>query len=53
MAAAELGPPSLCALQAIHPASALRLGSVLAAFVSYDERQLEAEALSLSAVSPR
>ncbi len=47
-------PAALRTLDAVHLASALRLGRELAAFVSYDERQLEAaEALELPAVSPR
>jgi hypothetical protein len=41
-------------LDAIHVATAYRLRSVLAAFVSYDTRQLEAaEALGLPIASPR
>lgn len=44
----------LGALDAIHIATALRLAPTLAAFVSYDDRQLEAAAaLGLPAVSPR
>lgn len=53
MAAARLDPPGLRSLDAIHLASALRLGSDLTAFVSYDARQLEAaEALALPVTSP-
>ena len=36
--AADLGPPSLRSLDAIHLATALSLGSALDAFVVYDER---------------
>jgi predicted nucleic acid-binding protein len=44
----------LRALDAIHVASALRLGGALSAFVSYDRRQLEAAAaLGLPTASPR
>jgi len=54
MAAARLDPPTLRSLDAIHLASAFRLGPELAAFVSYDARQLEAaEALGLPVISPR
>ena len=42
--ASTLGPPALRSLDAIHLASALRLGADLTAFVSYDARQLEAAA---------
>jgi predicted nucleic acid-binding protein len=53
-AAIQLRPASLRALDAIHLASALRLGGQVAAFVSYDARQLEAaEALGLPVASPR
>lgn len=52
-AAAQLGPPSLRTLDAIHLASALRERRVVTAFVSYDDRQLEAAtALGLPAVAP-
>ena len=52
--AAHLDPPPLRALDAIHVASALRVRSVLSAFVSYDARQLAAaEALGLPVASPR
>lgn len=52
--AAHLGPAALRSLNAIHLATALRLGDALAAFVSYDERQLEAAAaLGLPTASPR
>ncbi|MGY1679797.1 type II toxin-antitoxin system VapC family toxin [Geodermatophilus sp. SYSU D01176] len=37
-AAADLGPPSLRSLDALHLATALSLGSALDAFVVYDER---------------
>jgi len=53
VAAAQLHPPRLRSLDAIHVASALRLGEGLAAFVSYDARQLEAAAAAgLPVVSP-
>jgi predicted nucleic acid-binding protein len=42
LAAATLDPPALRSVDAIHLASALSLQGALAAFVSYDERQLEA-----------
>jgi uncharacterized protein len=52
--AAQLDQPPLRALDAIHVASALRLGPSLSAFVSYDALQLEAaEALGLPVVAPR
>jgi predicted nucleic acid-binding protein len=54
MAAGLLDPPALRALDAIHLASALRLGSSLTAFVTYDARQLEAaETFGLPVTSPR
>jgi len=54
VAAAALDPPVVRALDAIHLASALRLGNRLAAFVSYDQRQLAAAgALGLAVASPR
>lgn len=54
VSAATLGPHDVRALDAIHLASALRIGGSLAAFVSYDARQLAAaEALGLPVVSPR
>ena len=40
--AADLGPPTLRALDAIHLATALVLGDELAAFVTYDGRLSEA-----------
>ena len=47
-------PQALRALDAIHVTTALRVRSALAAFVSYDRRQLEAaEALGLPVASPR
>jgi predicted nucleic acid-binding protein len=53
MTAARLDPPPLRTLDAIHVATALRLGPSLSAFVSYDARQLEAaEALGLPVVTP-
>lgn len=52
--ATQLEPQTLRSLDAIHMATALRVRSALAAFVSYDQRQLEAaEALGLPVVSPR
>jgi predicted nucleic acid-binding protein len=52
-AAALLDPLALRALDAIHLASALRLGADLDAFISYDGRQLEAAAaLGLPVTSP-
>lgn len=52
--AARLEPVALRSLDAIHLATALRLRDTLAAFVSYDERQLEAAAaLGLPVSSPR
>ncbi len=41
-AAADLGPPSLRSLDALHLATALSLGPALAAFVVYDERLAQA-----------
>jgi predicted nucleic acid-binding protein len=41
-AAADLGPPSLRSLDAIHLATALTLGPALEAFVVYDERLAQA-----------
>jgi len=53
-AAAQLDPIGLRSLDAIHLATALRLRGSLGAFVSYDERQLEAaKALGLPVASPR
>jgi predicted nucleic acid-binding protein len=52
--AAQLEPQTLRTLDAIHVASAYRIRSVLAAFVSYDARQLEAaDALGLPTAAPR
>ena len=52
--AAQLEPQTLRTLHAIHVATAYRIRPVLAAFVSYDTRQLEAaEALGLPTASPR
>jgi uncharacterized protein len=54
MSAATFDPVGLRSLDAIHLATALRVRSSLGAFVSYDERQLEAaEALGLPTASPR
>jgi predicted nucleic acid-binding protein len=51
--AVEVGPARLRSLDAIHIASALRIRAALAAFVSYDSRQIEAAAaLGLPVVSP-
>ncbi len=51
--ATQLEPQTLRVLDAIHVTTALRVRSVLAAFVSYDRRQLEAaEALGLPTASP-
>ena len=53
MTAARLDPPPLRTLDAIHVATAFRLGPSLSAFVSYDERQLEAAAsMGLQVVTP-
>ncbi len=52
--AAQIDPRTLRTVDAIHVATAYRIRSVLAAFVSYDVRQLEAaEALGLPVASPR
>lgn len=52
--ATQLEAQTLRTLDAIHVATALRVRSALAAFVSYDRRQLEAaEALGLPTASPR
>lgn len=52
--ATQLEPQTLRTLDAIHVATALRVRSALAAFVSYDRRQLEAaEAQGLPTASPR
>lgn len=52
--ASVVEPPTLRSMDALHVATALRLGRTLAAFVSYDTRQLEAaEALRLPTASPR
>jgi hypothetical protein len=54
LGAAAVRPRELRAIDALHVASAQRLGSSLAAFVSYDTRQLDAaEALGLPVASPR
>jgi predicted nucleic acid-binding protein len=53
LAATRFEPLTLGALDAIHVATAYRISSVLAAFVSYDTRQLEAAAaLGLPTASP-
>ena len=52
--ATQLEPQTLRTLDAIHVATASRIRPVLAAFVSYDARQLAAaEALGLPVASPR
>ncbi len=52
--ATQLEPQTLRALDAIHVTTALRVQPALAAFVSYDRRQLEAaEAFDLPIASPR
>jgi len=52
--ATQLEPQTLRTLDAIHVATAYRIRPVLAAFVSYDTRQLEAAgALGLPVASPR
>ncbi len=52
--AVHLEPARVRSLDAIHLATALRVRSVLTAFVSYDVRQLAAaEALGLAVASPR
>ena len=54
MSASLLEPAVLRSLDAIHLATALRVRGALAAFVSYDGRQLEAaESLGLPTASPR
>lgn len=51
--AAAVGPPLLRALDAIQLATALELGGVLGAFVTYDERLAEAaRAVGLPVVRP-
>jgi len=51
--AGKLGPPRLRALDAVHIASALTLGSGLEFFVTYDRRQLDAASgTGLAALSP-
>jgi uncharacterized protein len=51
--AVELEPAPLRAIDAIHIASARRLGPQLTAFVSYDEKQLQAAAaIGLPIASP-
>jgi len=52
-AAGGQDPPSLRSLDAIHLASAQRLGTALAAFVAYDARLVQAaEALRFTVVRP-
>lgn len=51
--AAELEPPSVRTLDAIHLASALELGDDLAGFVTYDSRLADAaRAIGLEVVAP-
>lgn len=51
--AAHLDPPALRSLDAIHIATALRLGDELHALVTYDQRMIEAaERLGLPVASP-
>ena len=51
--AAELGPATLRALDAIHLATALALGDELAAFVTYDSRLADAaRAAGLEVIAP-
>lgn len=51
--AAAVGPPSLKSLDAIHLASAVRLGAVVDAFVTYDDRlAAAARAAGLPVVRP-
>lgn len=52
--AAELDPPGLRSLDAIHLAAALSLDSDLAALITYDQRMaVAAEALGLPVMSPQ
>lgn len=52
--AAELEPPSVRSLDAIHIAAALSLGPDLAAIITYDERMSQAAAaIGLPVVAPR
>ncbi len=52
--AVAVPPPELSSIDALHVTSAVQLGRSLAAFVSYDARQLAAaEALGLPVASPR
>lgn len=52
--AAELEPPTMRSLDAIHLAAALSLGADLAAVVTYDERMGDAaRALGLPLIAPR
>jgi predicted nucleic acid-binding protein len=51
--AAELGPATLRALDAIHLATALALGDELAAFVTYDSRLADAaRSVGLEVIAP-
>jgi predicted nucleic acid-binding protein len=52
--AADLDPPTLRSLDAIHLASALELGADLGVIMTYDDRMVQgAAALGLPATSPR
>jgi predicted nucleic acid-binding protein len=52
--AADLDPPAMRSLDAIHLAAALSLGDDLAAVITYDERMSDgAQALGLPVLSPR
>jgi uncharacterized protein len=51
--AADLGPPTVRALDAIHLASALAIGDELTAFVTYDSRLADAaRAAGLEVIAP-
>ena len=51
--AADVGPPTVRALDAIHVATALAIGSELAEFVTYDQRLADAaRAAGLEVVAP-
>lgn len=51
--AAQLGPVSMRSLDALHLATALEIGAVLDAFVTYDTRMAEAaESLALAVIAP-
>ena len=51
--AAVLGPPALRALDALHIATALRLGADLEGIVTYDERMdAAAQAIGIATIAP-